>query len=175
MAHLFLFPDCCTGAGALTDSVDKLIGGTVEAMGYEVVRIAMMGSRARPVLQVMIEAKDERPLTVDDCADVSRAVSALLDEADLIDGAYTLEVTSPGIDRPLTRLKDFDRFAGLEARVETDLPIDGRKRFKGRLAGTEGEAVRIVLPEGEVVIAFADIRRAKLVLTDELLSVAAAG
>ncbi|HXH24647.1 MAG TPA: hypothetical protein VNI78_05320, partial [Vicinamibacterales bacterium] len=85
-----------------------------------------------------------------------------------------LEVTSPGIDRPLTRLKDFDRFAGFEARVETDRPIDGRKRFRGRLAGTEGDLVRIALPEGDIGIPFADIRRAKLVLTDELLAAAAA-
>lgn len=161
----------------MTDGVERvgeIIGGTVSAMGYEIVRIAMTGSKARPVLQIMIEPQDGRRLTVDDCAAVSRAVSALLDETDPIETAYTLEVTSPGIDRPLTRPKDFARFAGHEARIETDRPIDGRKRFKGRLAGLDGEMVRIALSEGDVAIPLADIRRAKLVLTDELLAAAAA-
>ena len=176
-AHLFLFYGIERNGSRLTGSLEQRIGelitDTVGAMGYDIVRIALMGGRSRTVLQIMIEPVAERTLTVDDCAAVSRAVSALLEQTDPVGGPYALEVTSPGIDRPLTRPKDFERFAGLEARVETDRPIDGRKRFRGRLLGREGDSVRIALPEGQVSIAVADIRRAKLVLTDELLAAAA--
>lgn len=159
---------------SLQERVEALISGTVEAMGYEVVRIALTGGKSRGVLQVMIEPSEDRMLTVDDCVAVSRSVSALLDETDPIGGTYSLEVTSPGIDRPLTREKDFDRFTGFEAQMETARPIDGRKRFRGRLLGRKGDVVRLALPEGQASIPVADIRRAKLVLTDELLAAAAA-
>ena len=176
----FVLQDCERNrlhlSGSLEQRVGALIADTVRAMGYDIVRIALTGGRSRSALQIMIEPLDERGLTVDDCASVSRAVSALLEETDPIGGPYSLEVTSPGIDRPLTRPADFDRFAGLEARLETDRPIDGRKRFRGRLLGREGDSVRLALPEGgEVALAMADIRRAKLVLNDELLAAAAAG
>lgn len=111
-------------------------------------------------------------MIVDDCAEVSRAISTVLDVEDPIGGAYTLEVSSPGIDRPLVRLGDFDRFAGFEARVEMTHPIDGRRRFTGQVMGTEGNNVRMRVGEGEVLLAHADIQRAKLVLTDALLALA---
>lgn len=151
-----------------TERIRQIISPAVEDMGYEIVRVQISGSR-RPALQVMAERKDGKAMTVDDCADISRSVSALLDVEDPIHGAYNLEVSSPGIDRPLTRIKDFDRFAGFEARVETRLPIDGRKRFRGHLHGTADGRIRLQTPEGMVEIRFDDVQRAKLILTQELI------
>ena len=111
-------------------------------------------------------------MRVEDCADISRSISALLDVADPIAGAYTLEVSSPGIDRPLVRPEDYDRFAGFEARIELSAPLDGRKRFRGRLLGRAEEYVRLVGEAGEVRLPLAGIARAKLVLTDDLLALA---
>ena len=113
--------------------------------------------------------KPEGGIEVDDCALISTAVSAILDVEDLILDSYTLEVSSPGIDRPLTRIKDFDNFEGYEAKLETDELIDGRRRFKGMLAGTEGDEVLINLTEGTVGLKFDWLSDAKLVLTDDLI------
>jgi len=153
-------------------AVERLVAPSLAATGYEVVRVLFMGHH-RPVLQIMIERTDRRALSVDDCAEVSRTVSALLDVEDLITGAYTLEVSSPGIDRPLTRPEHFVRFAGFEAKLETRMPLDGRKRFTGRLLGLEGERVRIATAEGELALPLSDLQRAKLVLTDELIATTA--
>jgi ribosome maturation factor RimP len=153
-------------------AVERLVAPSLAATGYEVVRVLLMGQH-RPVLQIMIERLDRRALSVDDCAEVSRIVSALLDVEDLIAGAYTLEVSSPGIDRPLTRPEHFVRFAGFEAKLETRMPHDGRKRFTGRLLGLEGERVRIATAEGEMALPLADLQRAKLILTDELIATTA--
>lgn len=133
-------------------------------MGFDIVAVRMHGG-SRPRLQVMAEPKDrERLMTVDDCADISHAVSAILDVADPISGAYTLEISSPGLDRPLTRLGDYDRFEGEAARVEVEPDLDGRRKFKGRLAGTDGQAVLMDVDDGgRVTIPFASIRKAKLV------------
>jgi ribosome maturation factor RimP len=152
-----------------TNEIARIIEPSLDAMGYRLVRIMLTGLR-RPTLQVMAERRDDRPMTVDDCADISRSVSALLDVADPIVGAYTLEVSSPGLDRPLVRPEDYDRFAGFEARIELNAPQDGRKRFKGRLLGREGEAVRLVADGDEVRLPLAAIARARLVLTDDLLA-----
>ena len=149
--------------------VERLIGPAVEAMGYEIVRVQLSGGD-RLRLQIMAERRADGTMNVDDCAEVSRAVAAILDVEDPIDSAYTLEVSSPGIDRPLTRLADFDRFAGFEVRVETALPIDGRRRFRGRLLGTRDGGVAMICEEAEVLLPFADIQKAKLVLTDELIA-----
>ncbi|HYZ27222.1 MAG TPA: ribosome maturation factor RimP [Geminicoccaceae bacterium] len=151
--------------------ITELIEPTLNEMGFELVRVLVSGGQ-RPTLQIMVEREDQTPMTVEHCAEVSRAVSALLDVADPIAGAYRLEVTSPGIDRPLVRRADYQRFAGLEARLETELPIDGRRRFRGRLVGLAGDQVRLALPEGEQEIPFDAIKKAKLVLTDELLAAA---
>jgi ribosome maturation factor RimP len=154
-----------------TREITDLIEPTLNEMGFELVRVLVSGGQ-RPTLQIMAERKDQTPMTLEHCAEVSRAVSALLDVADPISGAYRLEVTSPGIDRPLVRRADYQRFAGLEARLETELPIDGRRRFRGRLVGLAGDQVRLALPEGEQSIPFDAIKKAKLVLTDELLAAA---
>lgn len=163
-----------------TDKVGAIIAPSLEAMGYELVRVHMTGSM-RPILQIMAERADRAVMTVEDCAEISRAVSALLDVEDPIQEAYTLEVSSPGIDRPLTRLDDFNRFAGFEARVESRVAVEGRKRFRGKLHGTEGREIKIEVeasaeaPEGEAGpavarVPFDEIVRAKLVLTDELVA-----
>ncbi len=144
-------------------------------MGYDLVRLKLSGAKNRPTLQVMAERDDGSEMTVDDCADLSRAVSALLDVEDPIPDAYELEVSSPGIDRPLVRLADFDRFAGHVAKVELARPFEGRKRYRGRLLGNEGEVVRLALEDDAETVAelpFADVTEAKLVLTDELIRAA---
>ena len=151
--------------------VTELIEPTLRDMGFELVRVLMSGGQ-RPILQIMVERGDYAPTTLDHCAEVSRAVSALLDVADPLPGAYRLEVTSPGVDRPLVRRADYERFAGLEARLETELPIDGRRRFRGRLLGLAGDQVRLALPEGEQSIPLDAIKKAKLVLTDDLIAAA---
>jgi ribosome maturation factor RimP len=152
-----------------TDRIQRIIAPTVEDMGYDIVRVQISGMQ-RPTLQIMAERRDDGAMTVEDCAEISRAVSAVLDVEDPIASAYTLEISSPGIDRPLTRLKDYERFAEFEARVETRFPIDGRKRFRGLLRGVADEAVQIETDTGMVAIPFADIQRGKLVLTDALIA-----
>jgi len=154
-----------------TGKIEAIIAPSLEAMGYRVVRVTMTGGR-RATLQIMAERADERPMTVEDCADISRTVSALLDVADPIAGAYTLEVSSPGIDRPLVRREDFARFTGYEAKVELSQPVAGRRRFRGKLLGVEGEAVRLLVDEAAIDLPLAQVTRAKLVLTDELLAAA---
>ena len=151
--------------------VTELIEPTLHDMGFELVRVLMSGGQ-RPTLQVMVERSDRGPVTLDQCAEVSHAISALLDVADPLPGAYRLEVTSPGLDRPLVRRADFERFAGFEARLETELPLEGRRRFRGRMLGIADDQVRLALPEGETSIPFDAIKKAKLVLTDELLAAA---
>jgi ribosome maturation factor RimP len=118
----------------------------------------------------MAERTDDRAMRVEDCTEISRTVSALLDVADPIAGAYLLEVSSPGIDRPLVRREDFARFAGFEAKVELSAPVDGRKRFRGRLLGVEGDDVRLLVDALPVALPITTVTRAKLVLTDELLA-----
>jgi len=151
-------------------SLLELLDPVAEAAGYEIVRLRLMGGATRR-LQIMAERPDGE-MVVEDCARLSRAISEIMDAADPISGEYTLEVSSPGIDRPLTRLKDFDTYEGLEARIELDRLAEGRKRFRGELAGTEGDQVGINL-EGEadttLMIPFDWILEAKLILTDTLM------
>jgi ribosome maturation factor RimP len=150
------------------DRVEQLVAPTVEGMGFSIVRVLLSGGD-RLRLQVMVERQDEQAMTVDDCADLSRAISAVLDVEDPIVEAYTLEVSSPGIDRPLVRRRDFERFAGFEVRIETIQTVDGRRRFHGRLVGVDGDVVRISV-EGEAVeLPLAGITKAKLVMTEDLL------
>lgn len=155
------------------ERIEALIAPSLEAMGYDVVRVQLSGSGRRLILQVMAEPSDGGVMTVEKCADISRAISALLDVEDPISGAYTLEVSSPGIDRPLVRPSDYERFAGYEAKIETNRLVDGRKRFRGRLGGVTEDGVRIALDQRETNVPFDAIHRAKLVLTDELLAEAA--
>jgi ribosome maturation factor RimP len=160
------------GLPGSAEDIVSIIEPSLEAMGYRLVRVAFLGAR-RATLQVMAERIDDAPMTVDDCTEISRSVSALLDVADPIAGAYTLEVSSPGIDRPLTRPEDYDRFAGFEAKIELGRPLDGRKRFRGRILGRVPDAtdfVRLVDDAGEVRLPLADIAKAKLVITNDLLA-----
>jgi ribosome maturation factor RimP len=175
-AARFLFAPAaavCEGIGTRlpidTNNIARIIDPALEAMGYRRVRVMLTGAR-RPTLQVMVERLDEASMTVADCAEISRSISALLDVADPIAGAYTLEVSSPGIDRPLVRPEDYDRFAGFEARIEMAEPIAGRKRFRGRLLGRLADDVRLAGEAGEIRLPFAGIARARLVLTDDLLA-----
>jgi ribosome maturation factor RimP len=154
------------------NEIARIIEPSLDAMGYRLVRLMQTGGLRRPTLQVMAERRDDAPMTVEDCAEISRAVSALLDVADPIEGAYTLEVSSPGIDRPLVRPEDYDRFAGFEARIDLTTPLDGRKRFRGRVLGRDGEHVRLAVEGSEMRLPLGDIARAKLVLNDELLALA---
>ncbi len=148
----------------------ELLDPVAEAAGYEIVRLRLMGGEHARRLQIMGERPDG-DMNVEDCARLSRAISEVMDAADPITGEYTLEVSSPGVDRPLTRLKDFANYEGFEARLELDRVAEGRKRFKGQLAGVEDGQVAIDL-EGEeatAMIPFAWIVEAKLMLTDQLM------
>lgn len=146
----------------------EIVRPVIEDLGFELVRIRLQGGKTS-TLQIMAD-RPEGGINVDDCADISTAVSATLDVEDPLEDAYHLEVSSPGIDRPLTRLKDFATFEGYEARLETNQPIDGRKRFKGMLAGVEGEEVLINVEEGTIGLHFDWLSDAKLVLTDDLIA-----
>ena len=148
----------------------ELLDPVAEAAGYEIVRLRLMGGDKARRLQIMAERPDGT-MIVEDCAALSRAVSEILDAADPIRGEYHLEVSSPGVDRPLTRLRDFADYEGHEARIELDRLVENRKRFKGELAGVDGDNVAIDL-EGEdetALLPFAWISDAKLVITDKLL------
>ena len=156
-------------ARATREALEKLIAPTVAAMGYSLVRVRLFeGGQLR--LQVMAEREANGTMTVDDCATLSRALSAVLDVEDPIGGSYDLEISSPGIDRPLVGPDDYERFNGFEAKLETALLIDGRRRFRGRLRGFDGDTVRIALRDGsEANVPLTAIRDAKLMLTDDLV------
>jgi ribosome maturation factor RimP len=143
------------------------------ALGYRLVRVRISGL-AGCTVQIMAERPDGI-MTIDDCEAASRALSPVLDAANPIEGSYRLEISSPGLDRPLVRRSDFDRYAGHVAQVEMLAPIDGRRRFRGELVGTDGECVRLRCGDdasapGEVLLRIDDIAEAKLVLTDALVS-----
>ena len=146
----------------------------IEQLGFRLVRVRVSGAEGCTV-QIMAERADGN-MTVEDCEAVSRALSPVLDVADPIDRAYRLEISSPGIDRPLVRKSDFERYAGHLARIETAMPFQGRKRFRGLLIGTEGDAARIrrddatADEEAEILLPIEEMSEAKLVLTDELVA-----
>ncbi len=153
---------------AMDRRIAAIVIPTLEGMGFELVRLRLMSGKKR-VLQIMAE-RPEGGIEVEDCARISRTVSAVLDVEDPISGEYVLEVSSPGIDRPLTRLKDFERHAGYEVKLETDELIEGRRRFGGTLAGVEGSEVLIEIAEGTIGLQFDWLADAKLVLTDALVA-----
>ncbi|MGK7867133.1 ribosome maturation factor RimP [Falsiroseomonas sp. E2-1-a20] len=147
---------------------------TLGQLGYELVRVQVSG-KERPVVQIMADRADEATFTVEDCEAISHAVGAVLDVEDPIRGEWQLEVSSAGIDRPLTRAKDWNRYAGQLAQVELAVPQDGRKRFRGIALGADAAEARLRLEDGtELVVPRGNIRRAKLVLTDELIEASAA-
>jgi len=157
---------------SLQEKIAAIIEPSLAGMGYALVQIRLIEG-GRRTLQIMAERADGRNMTVEDCATISHNVSALLDVEDPIKGAYTLEVSSPGIDRPLVKCEDFARFAGFEAKLETKLPIEGRRRFKGRLKALEGEDIVMETVEGVTArIPYPMVQSAKLLLTDELIKAA---
>ena len=155
----------------LEGRIADMIVEPMEAQGYELVRVQVIGTES-PTVQIMADRADGVGFTVEDCEKISRLLSAVLDVEDPIDTAWTLEVSSAGIDRPLTRTKDFVRYAGFDAKLELNFPgPDGRKRYSGILVGADSEVVRLKLEKDEVVeLKRADIRKAKLVLTDALIA-----
>ena len=155
-------------------ALTRLIEPELKSLGYDLVRVAMIGGTSDPTLQVMAERPDTRQLLIDDCETISRRLSELLDEKDPIEGTYRLEVSSPGIDRPLTRIKDYSDWKGHEARLHLADPHEGRKNFTGTLQGTEGDEVLILTKTGEAhALRFSEIASAKLVLTDKLINATA--
>lgn len=146
---------------------------SLKAMGYTLVQLKLADGARRKTLTLMAERQDDQPMGIGDCSDISRMAGALLEVEDPISGAYDLEVCSPGIDRPLTRFADFSRYKGYEAKLETMVPMEGRKRFRGIIgnAKSEGERIELALPEGDTVeIAFSNLRSARLVMTDALVA-----
>ena len=157
----------------------QLITPSLEGMGYTLVRVLLDGAHPQR-LQVMIDKADETPVTIEDCTEVSHMVSALLDVEDPIAGTYNLEVSTPGIDRPLTRLRDFERFAGLMARVEMQTDYEDqhpvKARLKGRIKGVDGQSILMTLDGQEkdvISLPFDAMLRAKLVMNDELIAFSA--
>jgi ribosome maturation factor RimP len=150
-----------------------IVAPTLTDMGYDLVRVAVLG-RDRPTVQVMADRADGAQITVDDCEAISHALGAVLDVNDPMPRAWTLEISSAGIDRPLTRVKDWNRYAGHLARAETAMLVGGRKRFSGIVLGADDQAARLRLDDGtEVALPIDAIRRAKLVLTDALIEATA--
>ena len=159
-------------------ALHELIEPVATGRGLALVRVAMIGGTSDPTLQVMAERPDTRQLTIDDCAELSRGISAVFDalEADGRDpiaGAYRLEVSSPGIDRPLTRRADFADWTGHEARLKLDPPVDGAKQVSGDIVGIDGDIVSIASPKGNREIPYSNIVSAKLLLTDRLINATA--
>lgn len=151
-----------------------MVEPVLQSMGYELVRVHYGSGSGRPTLQIMAERLDRQAMAVDDCAEISRTISALLDVEDPLEEAYMLEVSSPGIDRPLIRPADYQRFAGFEARLELTQPVEGRKRFRGRIGELVDGQVRIIEEAGDFRVPLEQINKAKLVLTDDLIAATSA-
>jgi ribosome maturation factor RimP len=156
-----------------TATIARLIEPAVKELGFDLVRVAMIGGTSDPTLQVMAERADTRQLTIDDCSEISRKLSDILDEADPIEEAYRLEVSSPGIDRPLTRRADYADWTGHEARIKYAEPVDGARQVSGIIEGISGDTIRVATPKGERQVEFANIASAKLLLTDKLINATA--
>lgn len=156
-------------AGRDPATIEAIIAPSVAAMGYRLVRVAFTGGRGA-TLQIMAEREDNAAMSVEDCTEISHTVSALLDVADPIAASYVLEVSSPGIDRPLLKREDFQRFAGFEAKIELKDFVDGRKRFRGKLMGMAGDEIALEVDGAPCRLPLSGVVRAKLVLTDELIA-----
>jgi ribosome maturation factor RimP len=153
----------------LEGKIAAIVGPALAGLGYDLVRVAVLG-RERPTVQIMADRSDGSSITIEDCETISHAINPLLDVEDPIPGAWTLEISSAGIDRPLARPKDWNRYTGHLARAETLVPIGGQRRFSGIVLGADDQVARMRLEDGtEVALPHADMRRARLVLTDELI------
>lgn len=156
----------------LLNKIDALLAPALDEMGYTIVRLHFGGEGRYRALQIMAERKDEQPLSVGDCSEISRTASALLDVEDWISGKYNLEVSSPGLERPLVRLEDYTRFEGRAAKVELEETIDGQKRFKGTLKGIDEDEnilMHIDKDDTDVALPFRAVAKAKLIVTDEMI------
>ena len=151
--------------------IKELISPVIESLGYEVVRVQIYDEGTK-TLQIMVDRLDGVNLNVDDCSTISKEISVIIDVNDPISENYLLEVSSPGIDRPLLLFKDFQKYAGFHARVDMNIALDGRKKFKGKLTGVEGDNIRIRIKEETYSLPFSEIEKAKLLLTQELLDAA---
>jgi ribosome maturation factor RimP len=156
-----------------TVALTKVIEPEVEALGYRLVRVAMIGGTSDPTLQVMAESPETRQLKLEDCEQISRRISEVLDENDPIEGSYRLEVSSPGIDRPLTRRSDYADWAGHEARLKLEETLAGAKQLSGTIKGIDEDTVLLATPKGDREIPFESIASAKLLLTDALIKATA--
>ena len=155
-------------------ALTKLIEAETKSLGLALVRVAMFGGKSDPTLQVMAERPDTRQLDLADCEALSRRISDVLDAADPIEDAYRLEVSSPGIDRPLTRPTDYIDWTGFDARVKLNTSVSGRKQFDGRILARDGDTVRFDVDKfGEITVPLASIASAKLILTDALIKATA--
>lgn len=151
--------------------IENMARPVVEEMGFDLICVKIIGQEGSKTLQIMAENPETRRIGLDECAKLSRSISALMDVEDPIQGAYKLEVSSPGIDRPLIRERDFTDFMGFEAKIETDTPAEnGQKRFRGRIKGMQDSTVLVTTDQGDIDIPFSQIIKAKLVLTDELIN-----
>ena len=157
-------------SSVLTDKIAEMIEPTIEGLGFELVRVQLFSSPRgeASTLQVMAE-KEDGTMTVEGCAKISREISTLLDVGDTIDSEYVLEVSSPGLDRPLTRKKDFVNYAGFEAKIELIKAVENRKRYRGILLGVENDLILIKVDGEKYQFDFSDVLKAKLVMTDELV------
>ena len=159
-----------------TAALNRLLEPEIESLGYRLVRVALIGGKSDPTLQIMAEKPSTRQLDLSDCEVISRRLSETLDKLEVegrdpIEGSYRLEVSSPGIDRPLTRLADFEDWKGHEARIALAEPLNGRKQFAGEISGAEGDTVHLTGKDGvDYAIPFASIHSAKLLLTDKLIA-----
>jgi ribosome maturation factor RimP len=158
----------------LADRIEDLISPTIEELGFEIVRIEVLGEM-NPCLQIMVDRPDQTGMNVDDCAQISRAVSTIMDVEDPITSAYTLEVSSPGMDRPLVKREHFERFVGAEIRLEKKGQGDEQRRYRGDLKGIKGDDVVLLIKGEEILIPFVDVQKAKIVITDALIATAKEG
>ncbi|QNT77711.1 ribosome maturation factor RimP [Entomobacter blattae] len=169
MVTFFIVSKSLISQTGLERDIANLVAPTLEDMGYELVRVSVLGKEV-PTIQIMADKADGSLISIEDCEAISHAVGAVMDVEDPLPGAWNLEVSSAGIDRPLVRLKDWQRFAGHIAKVELELPIEGRKRFRGYIYSVEDQQVSLRLDNGETVsFLFPNLRKARLVLTDDLI------
>lgn len=152
----------------VTTQITDMITPSLEALGYRIVEVRLVEKGRSKTLSVMVERLDDVMMSFDDCTEISRTISALMDVEDPIQSAYDLEVMSPGIDRPLTRFEDYERFKDYEIKLECWRPLDGRRRFRGVILGTKDELITLAFDNSEVQIPYSHVKRAKLVMTDAL-------
>lgn len=153
----------------LEQKIEHIVAPAVQALGYRVVQVRLVDSNKSSILRIMAERMDDRSMSLDDCTEISRTISTLLDVEDPIPQAYRLEVSSPGLDRPLVKLEDFVRYAPHEIKLETKLPLDGRRRFKGWLEGVNGTDIVLQVEGEKIAIPFNDVHTAKLVLSEDTI------